>query len=215
VDPELVRRYESVAGAAAYREKYRRSWVRRISHRREMGVVRNALERAGATGEVLDCPCGAGRLVPEILRRARHVTAVDASAAMVDEARAALLEATELGRVTFAVASVDALPFPTDAFDTVVCHRLLHHVLDPEERGRILGELARVARRRVVLSFADATTRKARSQERRGRARRRAVLTPVQLEAEASVRGLLLEPPVLRLASWASVLAVAVLRVEA
>ena len=79
MDAKLIARYRSERGAADYRVKYTKSLARRLSHRREMAIVRAALRRAEVAGRVLDCPCGAGRLVPTLLRVAEHVTAVDMS----------------------------------------------------------------------------------------------------------------------------------------
>ena len=124
MDTHLYERYGSEAGATAYRHKYERSLARRWSNRRELSAVHRALERAGARGRVLDCPCGAGRLVPTLLAVADHVTAVDLSPEMVKQAEDALAALAAAGRVSFAVASADRLPFPDQAFDTVVCHRL-------------------------------------------------------------------------------------------
>src|SRR5687767_6611582 len=111
MEGHLLARYGSPDGAAAYRKKYERSLARRWSNRRELATVRRALERAGARGRLLDCPCGAGRLVPTLLEVADHVTAVDLSPAMVEQARAALAPEAEAGRVDFAVASAERLPF--------------------------------------------------------------------------------------------------------
>lgn len=213
MDAHLLERYGSAAGAAAYRGKYERSWTRRWSNRRELAAVRAALERAGARGRVLDCPCGAGRLVPTLLGVAEHVTAVDLSPAMVAEAQAALAHEAAAGRVEFAVAPADRLPFADDAFDTAVCHRLLHHLATPEARAPVWRELARVAERRVVASFSDAGTWKARLQGWRGVKRRRTVLAPDALAAEAARHGLALDGPPIRLQSVFSLVAVAVFRV--
>jgi ubiquinone/menaquinone biosynthesis C-methylase UbiE len=190
MDAHLVERYGSAAGAAAYRTKYERSWTRRWSHRREMAAVRAALARVGARGRVLDCPCGAGRLVPTLLERAEHVTAVDLSPTMVAEAKDALVREAAAGRVDFAVASADRLPFAGRAFDTVVCHRLLHHLGDAAARVAVWAELARVATRAVIVSFSDATTWKARLQALRRVRRRRTILTPDELVREAAAHGL-------------------------
>jgi ubiquinone/menaquinone biosynthesis C-methylase UbiE len=189
MDEQLVERYLSPSGAAAYRGKYERSLSRRLSHRREMRMVLRALRRAGAKGRVLDCPCGAGRLAPTLLRLADHVTCTDLSPAMVAEARDAL-SSVPTSRVSFEVAPANQLPFEDRAFDTAVCHRLIHHMNDPAERAGVLREMARVARRRVVISFSDDTTWKAKSQHRRGVARRRHALTPEALCAEAAAFGL-------------------------
>jgi len=208
MDTKLLDRYRSEAGAAAYRGKYRRSWTRRISSRRELSLVRRALLgiEGGRPKAVLDCPCGAGRLLPLLLEGAERVAAADISAAMVREARRA-----RGGGVVFVQASAGGLPFATGAFDVVVCHRLIHHVVSRKERAPILAELARVSRRAVVLSFADAGTRRAR--RKRGRTKC-ATLSAAELAAEAAEQGLRLTSPVRRLGGWVSFLAVAVLLAE-
>jgi ubiquinone/menaquinone biosynthesis C-methylase UbiE len=213
VDPKLITRYSSTEGAAAYRRKYERSWTRRLSHRREMAVVAAVLRDAEVGGHVLDCPCGAGRLGPTILARAERVTAVDLSEAMVREAREALAGPAAEGRVAFAVASADALPFADDAFDAAVCHRLLHHVPTREARVAILEELARVARSTVVFSFSDATTLKARWQRARGVDRRRTALTPDEVREEAAAAGLIPIGSRRRLNGLTSLVAVGAFRV--
>jgi ubiquinone/menaquinone biosynthesis C-methylase UbiE len=213
VDPHLLDRYRSTAGAAAYRRKYERTLVRRLSNRRELSIVHRALARAGTRGRVLDCPCGAGRLVPTILRHAERVTCVDLSEAMVAEAREALAPLAATGAVDFVVAPADDLPVEDGAFDTAVCHRLIHHMAAREERAGVLAEMARVARRRLVLSFSDDTTFKARRQRRRGIVRRRHTLAPEALRAEAAVHGLRPIGAPLRLDGFHSLVAVAVFAV--
>ncbi len=210
MDPQLTQRYQSTAGAAAYRRKYERSWTRRLSHRREMNVVRRALRRAVVRGSVLDVPCGAGRLLPVLLETAPQVIAVDLSAAMVGEAKAAIAQHARAGEVRFVVAAADALPLRDGEVDTAVCHRLLHHMGEASERAGVLAELARVAGRRVVLSFSDDTTFKSRLQRRRGLKRNRHLLTPGALYAEAAAHGLTPIGAPLRLNGWMSLVAVAV-----
>ena len=211
-DPPVPERYLEEEVAQAYRRKYAVSFARRLSNRRELSLVGRALARFDSTGRVLDCPCGAGRLVPTLLAHADHVTAVDASPAMVAEARRALEGRFEPGQIEFAVANADRLPFEDDSFDVVVCHRLLHHVPGAEDRGRILRELARVARQGIVLSFSDASTRKMRWLRLRGRAHRRMIWHPDQLRSEAAQAGLRLQPPVRRVSSLFSLVAIARLR---
>jgi len=190
MDPKLLERYQSPAGAAAYRRKYEHSWVRRLSNRRELKVVRRALKRAGAGGRLLDCPCGAGRLTPTLLKVADHVTCADLSGAMVAQARKALVPFVAQGRVSFLTAGAAHLPVPDNAFDTVVCHRLIHHMAEPSERAAVFAELARVAARSVVLSFSDDSTWKGRSQRRRGVQRKRHALLPEELYTELAGFGL-------------------------
>jgi len=213
MDPKLLERYRSSSGAAAYRRKYERSWTRRLSNRRELSIVDRALNRAGAKGRILDCPCGAGRLTPTLLLYADHVTCADISEAMVEEARNAMAPIEQAGRVDFVVAPAAALPFEEDAFDTAVCHRLIHHMAEAGERADVLAEMARVARRRVVLSFSDDSTWKGRSQRRRGVARKRHALLPDALYEEARVHGLEPIGRPMRLNGLFSLVAVAVFAV--
>ena len=210
MDPRLIARYESSSGAAAYRRKYERSWIRRLSNRRELSIVDKALRRAGARGRLLDCPCGAGRLTPTLLRHADHVTCADLSQAMVEEARDALGAFAEGGAVHFVTAPADDLPFPDGAFHTAVCHRLIHHMATREERAGVLREMGRVAASRLVISFSDDTTWKARRQRRRAVPRRRHALQPGVLFAEAAEHGLEPIGGPLRLNGIHSLVAVAV-----
>jgi len=210
MENRLLARYRSAAGAAAYRGKYRRSWARRISNRRELSLVRRALRgiAGGRPKTVLDCPCGAGRLLPLLLEGAERVWAADLSAWMIREARRA---SGGGDRVVFTQGSAVRLPFATGAFDVTLCHRLIHHVPAREERAVILAELARVSRRAVVLSFADAGTRRAR--RRKGRTKC-VTFTARELASEAAEQGLHLVSPVRRLGGWVSFLAVAILERE-
>ena len=214
MDPKLLERYQSSTGAAAYRRKYERSWTRRLSNRRELAMVDRALDLAGTSGRVLDCPCGAGRLTPTLLLYADHVTCADISEAMILEAQAALSPFEQMERVEFAVAPANALPFEDKAFDTAVCHRLIHHMAEREERASVLAEMARVAKRRVILSFSDDSTRKGRSQRRRGIQRKRHALMPADLFEEAAAHGLLPLGKPMRLNGIFSLVAVVVFAVS-
>ncbi len=216
MDQKLIRRYDSKDGAAAYRNKYRRSLSRRLSHRREVTILRRALRRAGARGHLLDCPCGAGRMTPHLLAFAERVTCVDLAGAMITEARHALAStmATFPDRIAFQCASAMDLPFPDDTFHTSVCHRLIHHLPNAKDRHAVLSELARVSSDRVVCSFSDATTRKARSQVRRGVTRNRYALDPSELKTQAKACGLTMVGAPLRLNTFTSLVAIAVFAVD-
>jgi hypothetical protein len=56
----------------------------------------------------------------------------------------------------FVCASAERLPFETAAFDTVVCLRFMH-LVPAASRRNIMKELARVASRRVIVSFGVGT----------------------------------------------------------
>jgi ubiquinone/menaquinone biosynthesis C-methylase UbiE len=97
---------------------------------------------------VLDVGTGTGRAAIALARRGAIVTGIDASAEMLTVARRRAAEADQT--VTFLQGDAHALALPDEAFDSVVCLRVLMHT--PDWR-RSLAELCRVARRRVVLDY--------------------------------------------------------------
>ncbi len=61
------------------------------------------------------------------------------------------------------------LPFGDRSFDLVMAVRLLHHLHTEEQQGACVRELLRVARRWVILTFADARSLKGRNRRFRQR----------------------------------------------
>ena len=200
--PERMRHYATPEGAAAYERKFRGSFLRRIGHRREASLVARMLARFGSIESLLDCPCGAGRMLPTVSHHARRVVGADLWPTMLHEARRQGLE--------LAAADVHRLPFADSCFDVAVCHRLLHHIVEPAERIEILSELARVTGRGVVISFWDSGTLRGR----RVRSSRRISISADRLAEEATAARLRLEPPLLRVGSLFSPQAIACLRRE-
>lgn len=98
----------------------------------------------GAT--VLDVGGGHAQLAPPLADAGYRVTVVGSDP--VCGARLAPL--TAAGRCRFEVADLLALPYPGQAFDAVLCYRLLAHSID---WTRLIGELCRVARHRVVVDY--------------------------------------------------------------
>lgn len=97
---------------------------------------------------VLDLGTGTGRAAMALARQGARVTGVDASSQMLSVARQ---RAGQEGlAIEFNEGDAHALAFPDGAFDAAVCFRLLMHV--PDWRG-CLGELCRVADRRLVIDF--------------------------------------------------------------
>jgi SAM-dependent methyltransferase len=134
-------------------------WMNTGAAQRDPLLVERILERYSARPglkPVLDVPCGTGRLRPVFERRGLRYVGVDGSPAMLAEARAE--ERAEDGAGSLLAADVERLPFRDDAFDVVVCCRLLHHLHDPDEIRCVISELTRVAHRLVVASFWDSAS---------------------------------------------------------
>lgn len=88
---------------------------------------------------VLDAACGPGLYAEELLSRGAEVVGFDASAPMVELARARVGD-----RARIDVARLDEpLPYPDGDIDLVVCALAVHHVPD---RRAVFAELRRVLR---------------------------------------------------------------------
>ncbi|HKS99208.1 MAG TPA: class I SAM-dependent methyltransferase [Rugosimonospora sp.] len=103
---------------------------------------------------VLDVGCGSGTITADLAACVApgRVTALDASAEALDEARRAVAD-RDLSNVDFAVGDVHALDLPDGAFDVVHAHQVLQHVADPVGA---LREMRRVCRPGGVVAARDA-----------------------------------------------------------
>jgi SAM-dependent methyltransferase len=101
---------------------------------------------------MLEVGCGTGdeaRAIARLVAPGGHVTAIDVSRTMIDDARARGADG-----VTFEVADAHSLAFPDETFDGCRVDRTLQHVADP---GRVVAEMARVLKRgrRLVAAEPD------------------------------------------------------------
>lgn len=104
---------------------------------------------AAAAGALLDVACGPGVVSAALAPHARSVTALDATAAMLDKARA---RCAGLANVTFAAGDAHHLPFADAQFDGVVSRLAVHHFADA---ARAIGEMVRVLKPGGALVIAD------------------------------------------------------------
>lgn len=102
---------------------------------------------------LLDVGCGPGSITLDLARRVApgSVTAVDASAEAVDQARA-LAEKEDVTGIDFRVGDVHELDLPDDSFDLVHAHQVLQHVADPV---RALAEMGRMTRPGGIVAACD------------------------------------------------------------
>ena len=96
----------------------------------------------GPADEVLDVGCGPGLVACEVARVARHVTGVDLTIAMIEQARARQLS-LGLANMTWAIGDAQPLAFPDDAFSRVITRYTFHHFSDP---AGVFAEMVRVCR---------------------------------------------------------------------
>jgi SAM-dependent methyltransferase len=112
----------------------------------EQPIVRGILDGL-PVGTALDAACGTGRHTGYLHQLGHHVIGVDASPAMLAQAR------KHLPDVDFHEADLHRLPLADNAVDTVVCGLALAHVPD---LAAVLAEFARVLRPGGHLVISDA-----------------------------------------------------------
>lgn len=110
--------------------------------------VESLLARTRREVAVVDVGTGGADMALAFARRGWHATAVDPHPDVLRVARAA---ADSVARVRVVTADGRSLPFADDTFDVAHCSLLLHH-LDPPDAVALLREMARVARRGVVIN---------------------------------------------------------------
>lgn len=167
-DADYQEKYVADGRPAQYDEQFVVESHKRARTRREIAILGALLDRAGGVDRLLNLPCGGGRLSRPLAGRAGSLVEADIAMSQVCYARDKG-DYGEAERVAWTSASAFALPFADGSFDGVVCARLLHHFSDPDDHRRLLGELARVARRFVIVSFNDARSPKAISRRLRGK----------------------------------------------
>ena len=116
-----------------------------------LAELASLLPELPACATLLDVGTGVG----DIPARARRMAAdqrVDLTTVGVDSAEALTREVRRRGRTCVAVCGdARALPFRDRSVDVVTCSQLLHHFVADDAR-RLIGEMDRVARERVVVA---------------------------------------------------------------
>jgi SAM-dependent methyltransferase len=157
--PREERSYQDWAFARRYLGAYEgplrpstlAAWI--IATRERRCVAQALRECQPPPAAVLDMPCGTGKLARVLTTMGAQVVGADLSMAMMELAKGAY-EAPRFSG--FVCSNAERLPFCTAAFDTVVCLRFMH-LVPPASRRNVMKELARVAGRRVIVSFGVGT----------------------------------------------------------
>jgi ubiquinone/menaquinone biosynthesis C-methylase UbiE len=98
------------------------------------------LSGVSGTDTVLDVACGPGLVACAFAQRARHVTGVDITPAMIEQARQ-LQKGKGLSNLTWQVGDVLPLPYGDSAFSMVITRYTFHHFVHPQA---VLSEMKRV-----------------------------------------------------------------------
>lgn len=139
--------------ATEYLLKHQDGLARRLSHKRDVQLARQALARVGEPGLVLDLPCGAGRFWPLLAENPnREIIGADNSASMLEVASIAQ-PADVVKRVRCLQTSAFDIDLADNAVDSIFCMRLLHHIGDASHRMALLREFHRVSRDSVIVSL--------------------------------------------------------------
>jgi SAM-dependent methyltransferase len=100
------------------------------------------LAEAGLSDTVLDVACGPGLLACAFARVTRHVTGIDVTPKMLEQARE-LQRKQGLENLTWQEGNVPPLPYADSSFSIVIARFAFHHFLDPLA---VLKEMRRVCR---------------------------------------------------------------------
>ncbi|XDD48349.1 ArsR/SmtB family transcription factor [Leptospira sp. WS39.C2] len=98
---------------------------------------------------ILDLGCGPGGLIPFLLNKAKHVTGVDNSSRMIENAS---IHFGKNPSVSLIQTPMEQLPLSKNSCDAVVASMVLHHISHPPT---VLEEIARVLKPGGVLCIVD------------------------------------------------------------
>jgi ubiquinone/menaquinone biosynthesis C-methylase UbiE len=95
---------------------------------------------AGPEDRLLELCCGPGSLALDFAPTVRHVTGLDLTAAMLEQAR---IHQAQRGvdNVEWVLGDACEMPFDDGQFSIVLCSAAFHHLVDP---ARVFGQMVRV-----------------------------------------------------------------------
>lgn len=148
-----------------YQDRYQRPWSKRATSRREISRIERLLASQPRCQRLLDIPCGGGRVSGPLVKVTDLLLQADISLSQVLMARQTM---GSQGSVAWFTASAFLIPLKEGVVDGILCNRLAHHLAGVEQE-RLVGELLRVSKRFVILSYYDYDSFKSRSRRLRGK----------------------------------------------
>ena len=100
---------------------------------------------------VLDVACGPGLVACEFAKVARHVTGIDLTEKMIEQAKSHQ-KGLGLTNLSWDIGTASPLPYDSASFSIVVSRYSFHHFLDPKA---VLEEMIRVCKPNGVILIAD------------------------------------------------------------
>ncbi|HPU81898.1 class I SAM-dependent methyltransferase [Accumulibacter sp.] len=148
-----------------YTEVKARAYANRDARRNipELRLVARAFQLIPKPASVLDMPCGGGRVTVLLGQLGYQISAGDYSDPMLQITR----ETTAANglKVDVFKEDIEQLSQRDKSFDAIICFRFFHHLPNAELRRKVVGELCRVARRHVAMSYFNPKTLRALEQE--------------------------------------------------
>ncbi|MDY0212369.1 MAG: class I SAM-dependent methyltransferase [Desulfuromonadaceae bacterium] len=148
-NPEVLDYRQRIKHSSQAAEKYQHRKIRK--HQAEIRLIERALQTLPPLKSILDAPCGVGRACLLLANHGYDVTGIDMGEAALLAARAAIDEAQ--ADVTIEQADLEQLPYDDTSFDACLCFRFIHHLPTDELRESIIGELCRVTRQYILISY--------------------------------------------------------------
>ena len=102
---------------------------------------------------VLDVACGPGIIACEFAKKVFHVTGIDITPAMIEEAKN-LQRERKIDNVNWRLGDVTKLPFEDESFSLVVTRYSFHHLIDQKQ---VLEEMKRVCKPNGKILIIDVT----------------------------------------------------------
>jgi ubiquinone/menaquinone biosynthesis C-methylase UbiE len=109
---------------------------------------------------VLDVACGPGLVACEFATHAGHVTGMDITPAMIEQAKKRQQE-LNLENLAWAIGDAVPLPYADNSFSLVITRYSFHHLLAPE---KALSEMIRVCRPGGLIMVADVAMESSKSE---------------------------------------------------
>jgi SAM-dependent methyltransferase len=129
-------RHESIQGYA------RRSEFYKVEYQERRDVAFWLSQLSSGEEDILEIPCGVGRLTLDLAPRARHVTAVDIEPRMVEILRERASRRGLSKKIDAVVADLTTLEL-NSAFDLIVVPREALQLLPPADASKALSQLSR------------------------------------------------------------------------